>query len=153
MKTLLKAFLFLIVLVWCLGIFVDWFVQYNENLVFTIPFLKKSYSLVCHQETNKLISEGNFHTMVCARCTGIYLGALVSSLTLFFISLPGKLNIKYLLLSAIPMIMDIIFYTTGLYQYSKIIALATGFLSGSVGFLYFYYGLENLINELKIKPG
>lgn len=48
----------------------------------------------------------------------------------------------------IPIVLDIIFYIMGLYSYSKSAAFITGFLLGSVGFFYLYYGLENIYQEL-----
>jgi hypothetical protein len=46
------------------------------------------------------------------------------------------------------MISDVILYSLNIYHYSKLMAFSSGFLLGSVGFIYLYEGLNNLIREL-----
>ncbi len=84
-------------------------------------------------------------SMVCARCTGIYMGAFASSILFFFVSIKKELSIKYLFLFSVPLIVDIILYSIGIYHYSKVMALITGLLLGSAGFFYLYNGLNNFI--------
>jgi len=145
----LKLIIFLIILVWFVGIFIEFIIPYNNNFVFLLPFLHKSYSLVCHQQPEKLIAIGYKHTLVCARCTGIYSGALISSFLLLVLKMKNQLNIKFLLIASIPMFLDVILYSLGIYRYSKTIAFSTGILLGSVGFLYIHEGILNLIKEKK----
>lgn len=45
------------------------------------------------------------------------------------------------------MIIDVILTTASIYNYSKAVAITTGFLFGSILFLYLYNGLQNLIIE------
>ena len=148
MERLLKLFLFLLILIWCLGIFSEWLIPLNQKIVFVIPWLNNLYSLVCHQMPDRLIRSGNYTTMVCARCSGIYIGLLVSSFILIFIK--SKLNpkAKYLYFAAIPLLADVIFHSINIYRYSKTIAFCTGFLLGSTGFLYLYSALNQFFSEL-----
>ncbi len=45
------------------------------------------------------------------------------------------------------MLTDVLLYSFGFYSYSKIIALITGVLFGSVGIVYIYYGLQILLEK------
>jgi len=50
----------------------------------------------------------------------------------------------------IPMAADVLFYSSGLYFYSKWIAFATGLILGSVSILYIFAGIEDYFIELKL---
>ena len=149
MKRSYSLILFFLLLFWCLGIFIEWFININQHFVFALPYLQKTYSLVCHQEKNKLLLLGGIETLTCARCTGIYLGLLVSSLFVLFTIPKWRLHIRVLLIASVPMIIDVLLTALNIYSYSKLIALSTGLLLGSVGFFYLYNGLNNLILEYK----
>ena len=136
---------------WNIGIFFQFLIQFYEKLILFFPFINKTYSLVCHQQTNKLIYFGASHTLVCARCSGIYVGLLTASLTGLFIAFNKVPKIKILLISSIPMLIDVLLYSSGIYSYSKIIAFLSGFLFGSVGFLYFYDSIKSLMQEILIR--
>jgi uncharacterized membrane protein len=110
-----------------------------------MPFIKKAYSNVCHQESYKVIAIGGHQFLVCARCLGIYTGVLIFSFILIFIKIIPKHIIKLIIISIVMIFADIIFYTTGLYGYSKIIAFGTGLFSGSVTFIYILNELENYL--------
>lgn len=144
----LKIVIALLVLIWCVGIFSEWLIPLNDNFTLAVPFLHKSYSLVCHQNKAKLITDGTCQTLVCARCTGIYLGSFISSIVLLLFSFEKNLGIKPLLVFSAPMILDVFLNSINLYNYSKAIAFLTGLLFGSVGFLYLYNGLYQLLVEL-----
>lgn len=47
--------------------------------------------------------------------------------------------------AAVPLVLDVLFSSFGFYSYSRTLAFTTGWLLGSIGFLYFYIPLENLI--------
>lgn len=149
MKRSYSLILFFLFLIWFLGIFIEWFIKIDQHFVFALPYLQKTYSLVCHQEKNKLLLFGGIETLTCARCTGIYLGLLVSSLLVLFRLPKWKLNINILLIAAAPMIADVLLTSLNIYAYSKLIAFFTGLLLGSFGFFYLYAGFNNLILELK----
>lgn len=134
-------------LIWCAGIFIEWFITLDEHFVILLPFLQNTYSLVCHQEKLKLISMGTSETLTCARCTGIYIGLYIVSIVYLFFVPKIELRIKYLFVAALPMIVDVALTTLKIYQYTKTAAFITGFLLGSTGFLYLCNGLKNLLNE------
>jgi len=149
MKRSYSLTLFFLFLFWCSGIFIEWFIKINDHFVFILPYLQKTYSLVCHQERNKLLFFSGVETLTCARCTGIYLGLLTSSLLVVYKLPKWKLHINILLIAAAPMIADVLLTSLNIYSYSKLIAFFTGLLLGSIGFFYLYAGLNNLIIELK----
>ncbi|MHB8905213.1 MAG: DUF2085 domain-containing protein [Melioribacteraceae bacterium] len=144
-----RLILFIVLLIWFSGIFVEWLIRFDNHFLFALPFLQKTYSLVCHQGKAKLFLFNNGETLTCARCTGIYLGLLLVSFAFLFKDYKKKFPVKFLLYSSVPMFADVILYSMDLYHYSKLIAFSTGLLLGSVGFLYLYGGLKNLILEMK----
>lgn len=144
-----RLILFFLLLIWCAGIFLEWLINLEDHFLLGLPFLQKTYSLVCHQEKAKLLIFDHGETLTCARCTGIYLGLLLTSVIVLFKVPKKKLHIKFLFVAAVPMICDVILNSANIYHYSKMIALITGVLLGSVGFLYLYAGLNNLVRELK----
>jgi uncharacterized membrane protein len=120
-----------------------------SNLIFTgyagilYPFANKCFSLVCHQDPEKSFTYAGKQMLVCARCTGIYLGAAMAaviSLFPFNIRMPYK---KYLFVSALPLFADVILYNSGVYSYNKSTALITGIILGSAVFIYILAAVEN----------
>jgi uncharacterized membrane protein len=134
---------------WLSGIFIEWAIPYIEELIYVNLAADKAYSLVCHQDSEKLITSGIFTTKVCARCTGIYSGVVISILVLLIIKFKKNSSIKYLFIASIPILLDIIFYNTGIYSYSKTISFVTGILFGSTGFFYIASGIDKFIYELE----
>ncbi len=149
-KRTIDILFFLLILLWCVGILWEIVINYFPTTFYFIPFLKYNYSIVCHTEPEKLFTIGKFHTLVCSRCTGIYYGGLISSIIIIFGAI-NKINTKLLLLSSIPMLLDVTLYTIGIYNYSKYIALFTGLLLGSVGFIYIHCAIIELLNKQKGK--
>lgn len=141
---------FLLLLIWCTGIFFPVLNPHNEHGL-TSYFLKQNYSLVCHQQEAKTITIGGNSLLVCARCTGIYLGALAAAIA--FLLYSGKINIsiKFLIATSTLLLCDVIFSSSGLYEYSKIAALFTGFVFGSaICFLIIPLLQKNLFNKVQV---
>ncbi|MGE5497682.1 MAG: DUF2085 domain-containing protein [Syntrophothermus sp.] len=147
-----KSALFLLLLLWNLGIFSEFLISRISGLNSLLPFLSIGYSNVCHQSAWKTIGSGAFHTLVCSRCSGIYAGALVLSLLAVFMR--GRFfltNTRLLALMMLPLLADVIFYNSGLYNYSKTAAFLTGFLSGSGVFLYILGAFFTMFNKSENK--
>lgn len=138
-------------LLWVAGIFLEWIIPLVPNSVLALPILQNAYSHVCHQQSHKLLGESVYHSLVCARCSGIYLGFFLVSIISLIWKLPSEPHVKYFLFAMLPMIADVILYSIDIYSYSKILALFTGLLLGSTGFLYFYSALNRLFQEIKQK--
>ena len=143
----LRIFLFILIAIWLFGIFIEFFIPLQKNLAYLFPFLDNIYSTVCHQKTEKLLAITGGNTLVCARCTGIYLGGFISSFILLFISKIKLKDGRLIIAASIPMVVDVILYSIGLYKYSKTIALFTGLLLGSIGIAYIYNGLQILVEK------
>jgi len=135
------------ILLWILGIFIEFVIPYFNQLSYAYPFLSRIYSTVCHQQVEKLIVFDNHSTLVCSRCSGIYIGGFISSFILLFVS---KLKIKsgkFMIFASFPMLIDVFLYSIGAYNYSKIFAFITGVIFGLVGIVYIYNGFQILIEK------
>lgn len=106
------------------------------------PILKHAYSLTCHQDEAKLINFSGYDFLVCARCTGIYAGALLSAFIFLFIK-EYKISLKIIAVFFLIMLADVLLSSLYIYSYSKIFASLTGFLSGFFLFAY----ILNIIEE------
>jgi uncharacterized membrane protein len=143
----IRVSLFLLITIWLFGIFIEFFIPFQKALAYLFPILENIYSTVCHQKPEKLIEISGHHTLVCARCTGIYLGGFISSFILLFIAKINLKDGKLIIAASIPMLIDVLLYSSGLYEYSKTIAFITGLLLGSVGIAYIYNGLQILVEK------
>lgn len=136
------VFLFLIA-IWFFGIISPCF---NFDLTSAFyPFQKQIYSTVCHQNINKSFICNDICFLVCARCTGIYSGALISALAIIFYSKQFLLRTKYLVIFSIPMLLDVILLNFGAYNYIHSLSAITGLFFGSSLFLYILSAIENLL--------
>jgi uncharacterized membrane protein len=142
----LKILIFLLIFIWCLG-FSFHLVKMNEISAQFFPFLKISYANLCHQDENKTITVNSISMLICARCSGIYFGALIISVISLFKSVKIIKKKRYLFFAMIPMAIDIIFYSAGVYSYSQSIALLTGMFFGSVVFIYILHSIEKNLRK------
>ena len=134
---------------WCAGFFSVVFIKTGSLPPVLFPFIKHGYSIVCHQQEAKCISFYGSHLLVCARCTGIYTGALLAVFLFIFIRNLPVINLKIALYSVSLVAADVILYNLGLYNYSKTIAFITGLLPGSVLILYILNSFEKFFEDLK----
>jgi uncharacterized membrane protein len=144
----IKLLLFFMLLVWCIGFFSP---AFKSDLSFaSYPLLNLIYSKFCHQEPSKSFYINGSKLMVCARCTGIYLGALFTLFVLLFINLKLKAvtEVKLLLFSSLPMILDVLLYNIGVYNYSKIVALITGLILGTAAAICINNFIDNSIEKI-----
>lgn len=110
------------------------------------------YATICHQNKTKSFCGNGISFLVCSRCTGIYFGAFVSSILILGTKRIDQIKFNQQVLFSIPMLLDVIFYSIGIYEYNKIIALSTGFLFGSTIFLYILHNAEFLLyNKISTK--
>lgn len=147
MKLSIKLLIFFLLLFWFMGIFYEWLIYLNSDLIKYFPIVNKTYSLVCHQDKSKLIKINGLETLVCARCLGIYSGAVLLSFASLFISLKYKPNFNLTFVILLIVLIDVLFTTIKIYNYSYTIALISGILLGSISFLYLYASLIQLFKE------
>ncbi|MEJ2105178.1 MAG: DUF2085 domain-containing protein [Ignavibacteriaceae bacterium] len=142
-KILIFKFLFISLLsIWISGLLMPFIIDIKNPLLSYL--INKIYSTVCHQENFKCISYEGHRMFVCARCTGIYFGAFIAAIVELRFIFP-ELPLKLLFLSSTPLLLDVIFSTTGVYEYSQIFAFITGIIFGFVIYLFIIKELENFI--------
>ncbi len=147
---LLKVILALLLLLWCAGIFYPFLAANNINH-FVSTFLEHSYSIVCHQADHKLISIDGSSTYLCARCTGIYVGALFIAASLLMINIRTNISLKPLIITSSIILLDVIFVNAHLYNYTSWIAFTSGFLFGEVIYIYVFDVLEKYLQSISLK--
>ncbi|MEO8399059.1 MAG: DUF2085 domain-containing protein [Ignavibacteriaceae bacterium] len=143
-KIFLRVLFSFLLVIWILG-FASLSIFQSSFAVIISPFLKKIYAAVCHQIDYKTINFFGQKLFVCSRCTGIYFGAFLSSFYLIFDSRKIGLKNSFLLAASILIIMDVVFYSIGLYEYSKSIAFITGLFFGSIVFVYILIIIEKFL--------
>lgn len=142
-REIFRLSLFFLLAIWIIG-FLSPCLEISFLFPF-YPFQKMIYSNVCHQNTAKSFACNNTSLLVCARCSGIYFGAFISSLFLMFYKKQFNLKTKYLYLLSIPMIIDVALLTFKIYNYNKFVSAFSGILFGSAVFIYILSGIENLL--------
>ena len=149
-KKNIRALFFIAVLLWCLGFSSQSLFPNTAFAAVSYPIFKRVYGTVCHQLDIKTFNFMGHNLFVCARCTGIYLGALLTSFLsiIFFPKL--KLGLKLLYAAILPVIFDVVMSSFNFYRYSKYIAFSTGLFFGSVVFLYILETVENYFSSNRI---
>ena len=142
-KRYLRAAVFAALLMWCAGFSIAPLFPDSPVTAVLYPVLKRDYGIVCHQRDVKTFAVFGHKLLVCARCTGIYFGALIISFVSLFIIKKIILDLKLLYAAMIPMALDVLLTTFGVYQYSKYLAFLTGLFFGSVVFIYILAAFEN----------
>ncbi len=131
----LKIFFLAGLLVWNLGIFSP--CLNSKSNLFTYHLIKFIYSPVCHQKIERSFSCNHFQLMVCARCSGIYFGAMIAAL-LNLLPVSVTISKRFLFYAAIPMLIDIILINSGVYEYIKVISFITGNIFGATVFIFIF---------------
>lgn len=149
-KLILRFVIFSLLLVWCLGIISNVIISNQAVSAITYPILKKFYGTVCHQIEAKTFSISGHNFFVCARCTGIYFGALIISIISLFYYPKINLSRKLIYLALFPMALDVFFAWINLYRYIKFLAFGTGIFFGSIVFIYILAALENYFITNKV---
>ena len=141
-----RIFVSALLLFWILG-FAILPLFHNSSMIVIFPFLKKFYSEFCHQIDYKTINIFGYKLLVCARCTGIYLGGFAASVYFIFKKRSIDLNKKIFYAITLIMLADVFFTTFGIYNYSKVIAFSTGLFFGCLVFVYILTLLDNFLYD------
>ncbi len=152
-RTLLcRISFFFIILLWVVGFSSPLIFGNSNNSLIFYPLIHKIYSGVCHQLEYKSFSSFGYYFHVCARCSGIYIGALIFSIYSLFNFTKRHLKIRYLYFGAIPLLIDVLFQSMNIVQYIKISAFITGLIFGFTVTLFFLSAIENylLIHKTRI---
>lgn len=144
-----KIILFLMITIWCIGFMYPLFELIGISNPILEFFLKKSYHNVCHQQQEKLFELFAIKLFVCWRCAGIYLGAFAAAFLNLLISREIQISNYLFIASSIPMIVDVILYSSGVYYYNNWIAFSTGVIFAIIMFNYISAAFENKILKIK----
>lgn len=141
----LKLILFSVIFIWNIGIFNPCFLG-KDNLL-AHHLLKFLYSPICHQIFERSFNCNHLQLMVCARCTGIYFGALIISL---FNLLPISISIskRFLFYASLPLIIDVLLLNMNVYQYNKMVSFITGNIFGASVFIFIFEILKDYFNNI-----
>jgi uncharacterized membrane protein len=142
--TFLRLLLLSLLIIWTIGFLQPALLTQNNFL--SHYFLTKIYSRVCHQESSKSIIIANESMLVCARCAGIYLGALIAGILILFHSIP-ELKVKVFTIAVLPLLLDVCITFLGVYRYSQTVAFLTGLVFGCIVYLFLLSELENLFSN------
>ena len=119
-------------LAWCAGFTLNAFTNGSDISIAATPLFNFFYDNVCHQDNDKIISLNGFGILVCARCTGIYIGALVASVLLLFPLQKKEIPIKIFSLASFLLLTDVLLNNFVFSSYNKISAFTTGIFFGSI---------------------
>lgn len=121
-------------LLWLLALVAaPWLMARGYELTATV--LYRGFALVCHQRGARSFHWAGWPLAVCARCLGIYAGALLGLLLY-----PGcrRLNTpvlparRYLLLALVPLLLNWALEALGIIASHAVTRMATGLLAGGV---------------------
>ncbi len=107
----------------------------------------RGFSVLCHQRPDRSYFIDGHEFGVCSRCTGLYFGF---ALTLLAYPLVRSLRTtitparKWLLLAALPLVIDFSLTFFGLWENTHTSRLVTGLLLGSVAVFYVMPGIADL---------
>lgn len=133
-----------------------WIIGFLTPILFRIDnhvtnfLLIKSYSNLCHRDTEKCIVIINESMLVCARCAGIYLGTFITGL-ISLCKKSNEINFNKIIIMSLPMFLDVFFSTIGIYKYSQTLAFITGLAFGSMIYMIVISELENLIINRSVR--
>jgi uncharacterized membrane protein len=125
-------------LLWLLAIVaVPWLMCRGDEMTATV--LYRGFALVCHQQGARSFHWCGWPLAVCARCLGIYAGALLGLLlyprwrSLNTLALPAR---RYLVVALAPLFIDWALGALGIIASPAVTRMATGLLAGSTAAFY-----------------
>jgi uncharacterized membrane protein len=117
-------------------------------------FLYACFAPICHQRPDRSFQAFGYPLAVCARCSGIYLGAFLGLLVYPFrrgfevLKLP---KIATLALVSTPIAIDAAGNLLGFWNSGQVFRLATGLFWGSILPFYFLTGVGELLTAARKK--
>ncbi len=147
------------VILWCAVLLVPPIIASVEEPSQEIShFSYRCFSSVCHQFETRSLSIFGHKLAVCARCSGIYFGALLGVLLYHFVRFGKHWSLRTLWIIAIlPMLTDVMLNIISIHASSIATRLATGafFGLGSAGILLpiAIEAVTNLLSHLSNQQG
>lgn len=146
-RIILRVIIFFLLLLWCVGFANPVFLDNGHSQLLHLV-LSPFYSPVCHQHLEKTITSSSGNFLVCSRCAGIYLGALIPAFIYLFIK---EVKLFFLIPAVLIMLADIFLVNAGVYSYSKTVAISTGLFLGFTVFPYILSAIEKSLSENETK--
>lgn len=107
----------------------------------------QAFSYLCHQIPERSFHFGRHQFAVCSRCTGLYAGFALATLTLPLVRPLQRMDtprIIWLLLSVVPLAIDFGLTYFGIWENNHFTRVTTGALFGAVAAIYVVPGLIEL---------
>jgi len=140
---LILFFILFFAMLWIAGFSIFSFIPKENSLQAIYPFVKMSYGRVCHQLPGKSFCVNGTSFLICARCTGIYVGSFVGFLFFLLVSRNYfSINIKYVTAASLLFLADVFINNFLLTAYNKTGAFITGYL-------FSFFALNFIIFEVK----
>jgi uncharacterized membrane protein len=138
-----KLLMIILLIIFCIGLLFPVVSPEFGGKIIINHLLNNLYSSVCHQSEQALVHINNNQALVCARCLGIYFGALILLIITMTKSFKLNFGLKPLLIFSAPMMIDAIAVRFSFYPYSKSFALITGLIFGAIVLFYILDSIEN----------
>ena len=104
----------------------------------------KTFSFLCHQIPERSFHIAGHHFAVCSRCTGLYAGFAFATLAYPLVRSMKRTDaprVIWLLLSAVPLVVDFSLTYFSLWQNTHLTRFTTGALFGAVAAIYIVPGV------------
>lgn len=124
--------------------------QAGNHIAFSSA-IYKAFSFLCHQIPERSFHISGHQFAVCSRCTGLYAGFALATLTYpFFRSLrkTDTPRIIWLFASAVPLAIDFSLTYFGIWQNNHFTRFTTGALFGAVAAIFILPGAIELTSNL-----
>lgn len=123
-----------------------------QGVAFTIYH---AFSYACHQLPERSFYLAGYPYAVCARCTGLYVGFAAAALVYPLVRPLSRTDTparRWLLLSAMPLAIDVGLDLLGIWKNTHVSRLVTGLLLGAVAAFYVIPGLIDLLRVVRNTP-
>ena len=111
----------------------------------------KTFSFLCHQIPERSFHIAGYQFAVCSRCTGLYSGFAFATLAyplMRSLKRTDTPRVIWLLLSAVPLVVDFSLTYFGIWQNTHLTRFTTGALFGAVAAIFIVPGLIEMSSVL-----
>ena len=152
-------FIFLSSLIWCLSILVAPIANHWHATTFA-ETTYRFFSRICHQLDSHSLHLFGTKLAVCARCTAIYFGFFLSVAAYPFlcrntrasrVTEGSTLSRRILLLSILPLSLDLLFPALGIYESTLVTRVVTGMIFGLALPIILLPSASEAFEELRLK--
>jgi uncharacterized membrane protein len=149
---LVYLLILLLVIGWNIAIIVPSYCESNGSYLSAF-LVRKIFSYICHQKTERSFFIWNAPLAVCARCSGIYIGLLIGSLFYPLIRSYQDTNSPpriYLIIAFLPTTLDFSLGMLHILENTHFSRALTGLIAGIGLAFYLIPAIVNLFEELNL---